>query len=342
MRLSPPQFWWRAPGVPSTLLAPVAGLYGRVAARNLGKGQRAETGVPVLCVGNPTVGGAGKTPCAMALGQAAIALGRKPGFVSRGYGRKGRETLRVDPERHTSREAGDEPLLLAQVAPTAVGADRTAAARRLIDEAGCDFIIMDDGFQSARLKTDLALLLVDGHRGLGNWRVFPAGPLRAPIEDQTRHADAFVVVGKGPAGGDIASLAGRSNRPVHYGAITPTKAERFAGMRVLAFAGIGDPAKFLASLSGVGASVEDSRVFPDHHAYTAEDVAALSAAAWRQGLQLVTTRKDAARLAGGTETLRLFLAECDVLDVAFRFDMEGTAERLIRETLANFRRRRFG
>ena len=201
---------------------------------------------------------------------------------------------------------------------------------------------MDDGFQSARLKTDLALLLVDGHRGLGNWRVFPAGPLRAPIEDQTRHADAFVVVGKGPAGGDIASLAGRSNRPVHYGAITPTKAERFAGMRVLAFAGIGDPAKFLASLSGVGASVEDSRVFPDHHAYTAEDVAALSAAAWRQGLQLVTTRKDAARLAGGTETLRLFLAECDVLDVAFRFDMEGTAERLIRETLANFRRRRFG
>ena len=319
--------------MPSTLLAPVAGLYGRVAARNLAKGQRAETGVPVLCVGNPTVGGAGKTPCAMALGQAAIALGRKPGFVSRGYGRKGRETLRVDPERHTSREAGDEP---------AVGADRTAAARRLIDEAGCDFIIMDDGFQSARLKTDLALLLVDGHRGLGNWRVFPAGPLRAPIEDQTRHADAFVVVGKGPAGGDIASLAGRSNRPVHYGAITPTKAERFAGMRVLAFAGIGDPAKFLASLSGVGASVEDSRVFPDHHAYTAEDVAALSAAAWRQGLQLVTTRKDAARLAGGTETLRLFLAECDVLDVAFRFDMEGTAERLIRETLANFRRRRFG
>ena len=342
MRLSPPQFWWRAPGVPSTLLAPVAGLYGRVAARNLAKGQRAETGVPVLCVGNPTVGGAGKTPCAMALGQAAIALGRKPGFVSRGYGRKGRETLRVDPERHTSREAGDEPLLLAQVAPTAVGADRTAAARRLIDEAGCDFIIMDDGFQSARLKTDLALLLVDGHRGLGNWRVFPAGPLRAPIEDQTRHADAFVVVGKGPAGGDIASLAGRSNRPVHYGAITPTKAERFAGMRVLAFAGIGDPAKFLASLSGVGASVEDSRVFPDHHAYTAEDVAALSAAAWRQGLQLVTTRKDAARLAGGTEALRLFLAECEVLDVAFRFDMEGTAERLIRETLANFRRRRFG
>ena len=342
MRLSPPQFWWRAPGVPPPLLAPVAGLYGRVAARNLAKGQRAETGVPVLCVGNPTVGGAGKTPCAMALGQAAIALGRKPGFVSRGYGRKGRETLRVDPERHTSREAGDEPLLLAQVAPTAVGADRTAAARRLIDEAGCDFIIMDDGFQSARLKTDLALLLVDGHRGLGNWRVFPAGPLRAPIEDQTRHADAFVVVGKGPAGGDIASLAGRSNRPVHYGAITPTKAERFAGMRVLAFAGIGDPAKFLASLSGVGASVEDSRVFPDHHAYTAEDVAALSAAAWRQGLQLVTTRKDAARLAGGTETLRLFLAECDVLDVAFRFDMEGTAERLIRETLANFRRRRFG
>ncbi|RFC65535.1 tetraacyldisaccharide 4'-kinase [Fulvimarina endophytica] len=337
-----PNFWWTAPSTPSALLAPAALVYGAVAARNLDRGRRADLGVPVLCIGNLTVGGAGKTPTAMALGKAAIALGRKPGFVSRGYRRRGRSPLLVDPQAQDAAATGDEPQLLAGIAPTAVGANRKKAAERLISECGCDLVIMDDGFQSAQLAMDYALIAVDARRGLGNWRVFPAGPLRAPLKTQLVHASAILLIGKGEAGSAVASESARSNHTTYRAHLAPIDADRFDGMRVLAFAGIADPQKFVETLKACGAKVERSLGFPDHHPYDANDIARLSQEAWGHGLQLVTTAKDAVRLRSGPEASRMFLKECEVLDVALAFEAEDTAKSIIRQTLANFHRRRYG
>ncbi|KQT87982.1 tetraacyldisaccharide 4'-kinase [Aurantimonas sp. Leaf443] len=339
--LQAPSFWWRGTGSPaSILLAPFAALYGRAALRNMARGERAETGVPVLCVGNLTVGGGGKTPTALALGRAALGLGLTPGFVSRGYGRKGRGATMVDPARHTAADVGDEPLLLASLAPTAVAVDRKQAARLLTQERGCDLLIMDDGFQSARLAIDYALVVVDARRGLGNGRVLPAGPLRAPLPEQVQRLQAFLVVGEGPGAEPTVRLAARANRPVFEAAILPLAGERLAGLRCLAFAGIADPTKFFASLKAVGAEIAEARAFPDHHAFTRAEMDALSARAWREGLQLVTTAKDAARLRSGGQAGQFFLAECEVLDVELRFSSPLQAQRILAETLEAFRHRR--
>lgn len=337
-----PAFWWQAPSTASMLLSPLGYLYGLVAARNLKTGKRAELPVPVICVGNLTVGGAGKTPTAIALARAAIAMGKKPGFVSRGYKRRSRKPLLVDPAIHDAATVGDEPLLLARTAPTAVSANRKKAADLLIEDAGCDLVIMDDGFQSAQLRTDYALLVVDARRGLGNWDVFPAGPLRAPLKAQFARLSSVLLIGTGEAGSAVVSEAARSNHAVHRAQLVAEDGGRFAGLRVLAFAGIGDPQKFVESLKACGAVVERSRAFPDHHRYTAENIAALSAEAWKSGLQLVTTAKDAVRLSTGDEAAQLFLKECDVLDVTLSFDGETTAQSIVRQALSEFHRRRYG
>ncbi|MEF2547623.1 tetraacyldisaccharide 4'-kinase [Aurantimonas sp. E1-2-R+4] len=336
-----PPFWWRARSWPTRLLAPAAMIYGRVARRNLERGERADIDVPVLCVGNFTVGGGGKTPTAMALGRAAKAAGLRPGFVSRGHGRSGRGAVAVDPEHHSAGEVGDEPLLLATVAPTAVAVDRKQAAALLKREHGVNFIIMDDGFQSSRLWIDYALIVIDARRGLGNGAVIPAGPVRAPVIDQIRLADALLVVGQGDGGDTVIRRTARANKPVFEAALEPRDGDRFGGMRVLAFAGIADPTKFYASLAALGAEIVETRDFPDHHVFSKGDMDELSAAAWRSGLQLATTRKDAVRLATGTTAQQLFFKECEVLDVDLRFEPDSLGARIVRDTQLAFRRRKF-
>lgn len=337
-----PPFWWRNRSWPMRFLAPAALIYGRIARRNLERGERADVDLPVLCVGNFTVGGGGKTPTAIALGRAAKAAGLRPGFVSRGHGRAGRHVVAVDPEHHSAGEVGDEPLLLARVAPTAVGVDRKRAAALLKREHGVDFIIMDDGFQSARLWIDYALIVVDARRGLGNGAVIPAGPVRAPLIDQIRLADALLVVGRGNGGDAVIRQTARGNKPVFEASLSARDGERFRRMRVLAFAGIADPAKFYASLAALGADIVETRDFPDHHVFSKGDMDDLSAAAWRSGLQLVTTRKDAVRLATGSRAQQLFFKECEVLDVELRFSPDSLGARIIRDTRQAFRRRKFG
>src|SRR5271170_5688472 len=200
-----PAFWWQ-PGS-GALLSPLGGIYGIVAAlRMQSKGRRA--GVPVICLGNFTVGGAGKTPAALAVGRLLLAAHERPFFLSRGYGGRLAGPVRVDPAVHTAAAVGDEPLLLARLAPTIVARDRLAgaeAARR----AGAGVIVMDDGFQNPALTKDLAILLVDGRRGIGNGRVIPAGPLRAPLETQISEADALVVVGRTDGLGAVMERARR-------------------------------------------------------------------------------------------------------------------------------------
>ncbi|ALN72377.1 tetraacyldisaccharide 4'-kinase [Aureimonas sp. AU20] len=335
-----PGFWWReAPGVRSRLLALPALAYGTVARRNLERGARVQAPLAVICVGNPTVGGGGKTPTALALGRAALALGRKPGFLSRGHGGQAGAPLLVDPVRHAADLVGDEPMLLADLAPTVVGRDRAAGAR-LLAEAGCDLAIMDDGFQSARLRFDLALLVVDARRGLGNGRLLPAGPLRAPLDAQIAHADAWLLVGDTLPGGVLASRLGQSGLPIHRAATFAPNAAEFQGRRCLAFAGIADPEKFYASLRLAGAEIVATRSFPDHHAFTAENARDLLGEADSLGLDLVTTAKDKARFRSqDTGPMRGLNRLAKVLQAELRFAESDTGEALVRAALARFAER---
>jgi tetraacyldisaccharide 4'-kinase len=336
-----PRFWWRDPSWQSFLLAPFAAGYGAAARWKLDNGERADIGLPVICIGNLTAGGGGKTPTALALGRAAQAIGLKPGFLSRGHGGALAGPVLVDPVHHSARDVGDEPMLLADLAPTAIAIDRKRAAA-LLSLAGCDLVIMDDGFQSARLHADFTVLAVDAGRGLGNGKVIPAGPLRAPLVDQVRHADALLVIGAGDAGGAAVRSAARGGKPVFEAHLVPEAPERFAGRRLLAFAGIADPRKLYRSLAALGAEVVATRDFPDHHPFAAAEIADLDAAAARDGLTLVTTRKDAARLDGGNAAARGFAGRVEVLDVRLEFAETATPERFLREALAAFRRRTIG
>lgn len=336
-----PKFWWRKPSWQALLLAPFAAAYGAAARWKLENGERADAGLPVICIGNFTAGGGGKTPTALALARAALAMGLRPGFLSRGHGGALAGPVLVNTAHHGAGDVGDEPMLLAALAPTAIAADRKRGAA-LLRLAGCDLVIMDDGFQSARLRTDFAVLVIDAGRGLGNGKVIPAGPLRALMTDQVRHADALLVIGEGDAGAAAIRATARGGKPVFEAHLLPDAPERLAGRRVLAFAGIADPRKFYRSLEALGAEVVATRDFPDHHPFAEAEIADLESTAARDGLMPVTTRKDAARLSGGKAAARAFAQRVAVLDVTLEFAEASTPERFLREALAAFKRRTLG
>jgi tetraacyldisaccharide 4'-kinase len=281
------------------LLSPLAALYGAAAALRLRRpGRRA--GVPVICLGNLTVGGAGKTPAALAVGRLLFAAHERPFFVSRGDGGRLAGPVLVNRSIHRAADVGDEPLLLARLAPTIVARNRVAGAQ-LARFEGASAIVMDDGFQNPALHKDLAILVIDGRRGVGNGRVLPAGPLRAPLASQMARAHALIVVG--PAAESAAALAelGRKRGlPVFHARLEPDRQTlaALAGRRILAFAGIADPDKFFATLAEAGLNVVERHGFADHHRYTAADAQSLTAQAQSQNLVLLTTEKDQARLAG--------------------------------------------
>jgi len=296
-----PRFWWEKPGLLTILLAPFSAIYGTVAGGRLAKaGTR--VGIPVICVGNPTVGGAGKTPTALAIARLLIAVGDKPAFLTRGYGGKLAGPVMVT-AAHRAADVGDEPLLLARVATTIVARDRVAGAR-LAKEKGASVIVMDDGFQNPSLAKDISILVVDGVRGLGNGHVFPAGPLRAPLGPQLARASAILVIGDGPGLEDLPEIPAV---PIFHATLEPdvTSVAALKGTKVLAFAGIGDPEKFFATLDRAGIEAQSWRPFADHHRYDFSDAAGLLAEAKRLNLQLVTTEKDRARLTGNADLASL-------------------------------------
>lgn len=297
--------------------------------------------VPVLCVGNPTVGGAGKTPTAIRLAAILAERGLAPAFLTRGYRGRLAGPLVVDPARHGAAEVGDEALLLARVAPTIVAADRVAGARLAVRE-GADAIVMDDGFQNPALAKDWTCLVVDAAVGLGNGLVLPAGPLRARAAPQFARADALVVMDGGDARGRADGGGPAPRRPdplaavppaarpplVAHARLAPRPAPGLAGRRVLAFAGIGRPEKFFATCRALGMEVERTRAFADHHAFSEADARALLAICERDSLVPVTTAKDRVRLsAGGTaEDPRGRLAVVvGVVEVTAEFEAEAAA-----------------
>ncbi|MBB3936844.1 tetraacyldisaccharide 4'-kinase [Aureimonas phyllosphaerae] len=336
--LRAPRFWFEPFGWQAALLEPAAFVYGRVAARRMAEAPRRQAAAPVICIGNFTLGGGGKTPTAMALAEAARALGRTPGFLTRGHGGASRLPLLVEPDRHGAALVGDEALLLAERAPTAASPDRAAGAL-LLRHAGCDLFLMDDGFQSAQLQPDLALLVVDGATGLGNGRTFPAGPLRAPLGAQWPHADALLVIGAGEPGDAVARRAAADGKPVHRARLATVDAAGLRGVRCLAFAGIANPGKFHASLEEVGAKVETRRDFPDHHPFTEAEAHAILSDAEAKGLVPVTTAKDHVRLLAGGPQARLLGEAARVLRVALRFEDPAAPEAILLAAEAAFRAR---
>jgi tetraacyldisaccharide 4'-kinase len=289
-----PRFWRRGSNPwPARLLSPAGALYGAATILRRWSHQPYRAPVPVVVAGGITLGGAGKTPLALAL--AALLAARSPHFLSRGYGGSEAGPLRVDPSRHGAKDVGDEPLLLAGSAPTWVARDRAAGAKAAA-AAGARLIILDDGFQNPFLAKDLALLAIDGESGLGNGHVFPAGPLREPMATALRRAQAVVLIGEDRAG--IAALiAGRC--PILPACLVAADPGAVAGKSVYAFAGIGRPAKFFASLEGAGAIIAGRREFPDHHPFSESEMAEVLAAAAALGARPITTAKDRLRLPAG-------------------------------------------
>jgi tetraacyldisaccharide 4'-kinase len=331
--LRAPAFWQRT-GIASALLAPVAGVYGWAAAARLRQPGKS-AGVPVVCVGNPTLGGAGKTPAALAIGRFLLAAGERPFFLSRGYGGASRGPLLVDPRRHHAAEVGDEPLLLARIAPTVVARDRPAGAA-LARATGASVIVMDDGFQNPSLAKDFSALVLDGRRGIDNGRVFPAGPLRAPLEIQLECAQALIAVGEISAAAAVLAKAQALTIPVFRGRLEPDAhaLAALAGRDVLAFAGIADPQKFFAMLDARGIRIRAAHAFADHHRYSARDAARLLAETDRYGFVPVTTEKDLARISGDPRIAAL-AARAQAVPVELVLDRAAEFQGLVLSGIGN-------
>ena len=308
--MRPPAFWSnRRPTVAARLLDPMGAITAWATARRLRRtGWRAP--VPVICCGNVGVGGAGKTTLALDLARRLQARGLAVHCLTRGYGGRARGVLRVEPDRHEAELAGDEALLLAAVAPTWVSANRAAGARAAI-AAGAQILLMDDGLQNPGLVQDWPLLVIDGAAGFGNGRLLPAGPLREPVATATARAAAAILIGRDDTGA-VASLPA-SLPLLRADLVMEPGLSRLHGHRLLAFAGIARPEKFFGALRGIGLDLASTRGFPDHHRFTAADLATLRRDAARLHATLVTTPKDAVRLP------RAMRAEVVVADVSLHW-----------------------
>jgi tetraacyldisaccharide 4'-kinase len=267
--------------------------------------------VPVICVGNLTIGGSGKTPTVLALAALLKAQGHVVAFLTRGYKGSLPGPVRVDPHKHTSAEVGDEPLLLARVAPTWVGRNRALSAQAAIRE-GATLLLLDDGLQHTTLHQDLRLCVVDAAYGFGNGYVMPAGPLRESLCWGLKRVDGLVVIGG-------------SSPIVFQGPILEASVDADTkGITgpLLAFAGLAHPEKFFNVLKREGLQGVETRAFPDHHAYTRVELDSLVTEASEKKAHLITTEKDWVRLPASYQKSILslpislsFKAEKKVLDL---------------------------
>jgi tetraacyldisaccharide 4'-kinase len=288
-----PGFWvGGSGGLAPLLLSPFSAIYAAATARRMARpGWQAP--VPVICCGNATAGGAGKTTVALDLGRRLADRGVAAHFLLRGYGGSARGPLRVDPASHDSTMVGDEALLLADIRPTWISADRAAGAQAAV-AGGAQAIVMDDGLQNPTLAKDLSLLVIDGGFGFGNGRIIPAGPLREPIAAAAARSHAAVLIGRDETGALDLLPPGL---PVLRANLVPgPEAEMLAGQPVFAFCGIASPRKFFATLQEAGAVVAGREAFADHYPYDDGDIEELLAQADALRAVPVTTKKDFVRI----------------------------------------------
>lgn len=289
MRVKTPG-WWRKRGWQAWLLLPFSLIY--IVIVQLMKLVRwpRKASVPVICVGNASAGGAGKTPVAIALAKLLQEQDKKVAFVTRGYGGSVAGPQRVDAAKHTADEVGDEALLLAKAAPCYVAKNRYAGVEAAASD-GAELVILDDGLQNRSVKKSLSLLVVDGGVGFGNGLPMPSGPLRDVLGVTLEAVDAAIIIGKDEAGVEKKIRS----KPVLNATIS-SDAELDKHGNYVAFAGIGYPKKFYNTLKELGARVAATCDFADHHDYTEADVRALIDLAREHEAHLITTEKDAVRI----------------------------------------------
>lgn len=318
-----PKFWYSPPCTLSRILHPLGWLYGK-GGKIL---QRLKTperfSIPILSVGNIVCGGAGKTPTALALAHLLQKKGLSVHFVTRGYGGQQKGPLSVNPSQHTFKDVGDEPLLLAQQASTWVAKERPAGVKKAI-EHGAHLVILDDGHQTSSLYKDLSFVVLDELQGFGNGDVIPAGPLREPLDEGIQRTDGFILIGdKSTSLYNPLFKAKRVSRPFK----NPSK-------KIVAFCGLGFPEKFYQTLKEQGMTLVSTKSFPDHYAYTPQDLRELQALAQSKGTPLVTTRKDILRVPPSWQTNIL------VLDIDIQFEDEERIYQFIAEKIPSLKEER--
>lgn len=322
-----PAFWARPPGLLSELLLPVGAGWDAAARLRQALARPYRPPVPLVCVGNLVAGGAGKTPVTLALAAHLVSRGIAVHIVTRGYGGRLGGPVRVDLARHAAAAVGDEALLHAARAPCWVARDRADGVRAAV-AAGAQMVVLDDGFQNPRIAKTLSLLVVDAAYGFGNGRVIPAGPLRESLARGLARAQAVVLLGAETQPRCPESLRIDEALPVLHAALRPVAGKRLAGSRLLAFAGIGRPEKFFASLRALGAELVGTRSFPDHHPFRADEIDQLFRAAERARARLITTAKDVVRVPPPMR------ATIEVLEVEIRWADPAALVELLRPVVA--------
>ena len=310
--------FWQSDGLTPRLLSPLGQAYGLIGKLRRRLATPKSSPVPVICIGNLTAGGAGKTPTAIAIAKRLQAKGETPHMLTRGYGGRIRGPLRVDASKHDVEDVGDEALLLARVAPTWVAKDRVAGAKAAA-ASGASVIVLDDGHQNPYLRHDLALIVIDAAVGFGNERLMPAGPLREPVAYGLSRADALVVIGDGLAKPPTAQTLPRLNASIQ----AVGDGIDLRGRRVVAFAGIGRPAKFFKTLQELGAELVEAHAFPDHYRYKPSEIERILGQAGQVDASCITTEKDHVRIP---LPLGNYVKK---LPIELRFDTNDALDRLL-------------
>jgi tetraacyldisaccharide 4'-kinase len=317
-----PKFWYQPPGLTSWALAPLAAMWRLVTNMKRARAHPYIAPVPVISIGNLTVGGTGKTPIVQVVAEYLSARGVKVHILSRGYGGRLKGPVQVDIKRHSSDDVGDEPLLLAESAPVWIARDRAQAAQAAV-KAGAQLLVLDDGHQNLTLAIDCALAVVDAATGFGNGHIVPAGPLRESIADGLARAQGIILMGEGEAVDKNAF----GSLPLARAHLQPVGVESMAGMRAFAFAGIGRPQKFFDTVKQAGLNLVGTREFADHHAYHGGEIMKLLVQAEQADAILITTQKDWVRLEPP------FRLQVSVLMVKAMFDDAMSLEHLLAPVL---------